>query len=829
MFERLLRQLARPFRCTSRPARQTYRPRAEALEERTLLATGLLKDINRAAGSLANLYDPLQGTPYAVVGRTVFFAADDGTRGRELWKSDGSAAGTVLVKDIAASGSSSPTELVNVGGTLYFTADDGIRGRELWKSDGSTAGTVLVKDINTSASSFPQELTVVNDVLYFTADDGGRGRELWRSDGTDAGTVLVKNLRPDGTARPPSTYDPSEIEQLTEMNGVLYFTADDGVRGVELWRSDGTDTGTAMVADLFPGGSSRPLGLSNANGTLYFSAYDATRGRELWKSDGTAAGTVLIKDIVAGPGGSFYDAGLLGLPRTFVAVGQNVFFTADDGSRGEQLWKTDGTTGGTVLVKDLFPAVNRAVLASAGAEGPAPDYRATPSTATFLADLTAVNGTLFFTARDATRGMELWKSDGTANGTVLVKDIYSGNSVVGGRTMPNSSRPSGLARVGNLLYFTADDGVRGRELWKSDGSAAGTVLLQDANPGRGAGAGDAPVAVGDGSVYYAGNNGSSGFEPWRRDETAARDRAPTAVAGGPYSVVRGATVMLDARGSSDPDGDRLSYSWDLNGDGTFGDATGARLTFSSYQLSALGVRVATPALVKVRASDGRGLSADSAATTLTITLPVFTPNERYVMRLYRELLRRDAEDAGLAAWSGALDRDGDRMAIVRGILASREYRERVVRQLYLTYLHREAEPAGLEAFVTFFNQGGTVEQAAAVMVGSDEYFQTRASNNIESFLEALYGDALRRDTDAVGRDGFRRLLAAGVSRQLVAATVLGSLEYVQVTVRDFYHQFLSRSAETVGFDFFVAAFQRGARDEDMIAVLVSSEEFFVRS
>lgn len=137
--------------------------------------------------------------------------------------------GTVQVKDINPSGDSSPRELTNVNGVLYFSADDGDSGFELWKSDGTPSGTEQVKDINPDArfgpvGSNPSDLTNVNGVLYFVADDGS-GFGLWKSDGTEAGTEQVKDLNPGG-------------DSLTNVNGVLFFVADDGVSGFELWKSE---------------------------------------------------------------------------------------------------------------------------------------------------------------------------------------------------------------------------------------------------------------------------------------------------------------------------------------------------------------------------------------------------------------------------------------------------------------------------------------------------------------------------------------------------------------------------------------------------------------
>jgi ELWxxDGT repeat protein len=193
----------------------------------------------------------------------LYFQADDGVNGDELWKSDGTEAGTVLVKDInVGSDSSDASDLTNVNGTLYFQATDGVNGYELWKSDGTEAGTVLVKDINAGSSgSSIQYLTNVNGTLYFRADDGVNGDELWKSDGTAAGTVLVKDINVGSSG--------SSLSQLTNVNGTLYFQANDGINGTKIWATDGT-LGNTQIADM----AVLPTGFVSFLGTLFFQAAD---------------------------------------------------------------------------------------------------------------------------------------------------------------------------------------------------------------------------------------------------------------------------------------------------------------------------------------------------------------------------------------------------------------------------------------------------------------------------------------------------------------------------------------------------------------------------
>ncbi len=364
---------------------------------------------------------------------TLFFSANDGSNGRELWKSNGTSVGTVLVKDIRpGSESSSPLYLTNVNGTLFFSAEDGSAGRELWTSNGTSDGTMLVTNIRPGIlSSFPKFLTNVSGTLFFSASDGVNGYELWKSDGTSAGTVLVKDIN-------TVTFN-SSPRYLTNVNGTLFFVVNDGNNGEELWKSDGTSNGTVLVKDIRPGSeSSSPLSLTNVHGTLFFSASDMSNGYELWRSDGTSAGTVLVKDIRTGSGSSN--------PRNLTNLNGTLFFNASDMSNGYELWKSDGTSAGTILVKDI--------RTGSGSSNPR--------------NLTNLNGTLLFNASDVSNGYELWKSDGTSAGTVLVKDIRLGSS---------SSFPRYLTNVNGALFFSADDGS-GAKLWIMNSVCQNTNTIQ---------------------------------------------------------------------------------------------------------------------------------------------------------------------------------------------------------------------------------------------------------------------------------------------------------------------------------------------------------------
>jgi len=443
-------------------------------------SVALVKDINPGAGnSQPQLLTNVNGT--------VYFIASTAGAGQELWKTDGTDAGTAMVADInSGPANSSPRYLTNVSGILFFVADDGAHGRELWAVD-NRAGTgasaaYLVKDINPYGNSMPSNLTAVNGTLFFQAENGVNGYELFRSDGTSGGTTMVINADADPGVGLPHIADFGPIF-LAAVNGVLYYryaVVIDGVYTSALWRSDGTESGTSQVK------LAEVNGLTNVNGKLMYWEKAAASGWEPWIYDGASAPTIL-KDINPGATGSdpwwpTYN------------VNGTLFFLANDGAHGTELWKSNGTSAGTVMVKDITP-------------GAAGSYFGYP--------MIGIGNTLYFDVNNyGVTGTELWKSDGTAAGTVMVKDINAG---------PNDSSPSQFANVNGVLYFFAMDSVvYGFEPWKSDGTAAGTVRIEDVNPGAGNSYGlymdrDDVATVGT-TIFFPGTDGGpAGVELWKID------------------------------------------------------------------------------------------------------------------------------------------------------------------------------------------------------------------------------------------------------------------------------------------------------------------------
>src|SRR5215208_4836617 len=443
-----------------------------------------------------------------------------------------------LVEDIfPGKTGSEPSNLVDFKGTLLFAANHPRFAEELWRSNGTRSGTRLVKDIdpgplvikkmeNTEAgSSAPDKVLRTKKWIFFAAITASKGEELWKSDGTKSGTKVVKDIV-------PGPGDSGAEDFVTIASRTTLFRAWDKDHGEELWKTDGTAKGTTLVKDInrdlppgarcdqsdcgIPKGWSHPDTPTAMGNTLFFAADDGKHGVELWKSDGTEKGTTLVKDINTVKGNSNpNDKGdavnrSAEVEKLFV-VGKTLYFRANDGKHGVELWKSDGTKKGTKLVKDI----NTAAPAPTNA---ACTRRKSCAGSSWVDDITVVGNTvagrrLYFDANDGKHGVELWKSDGTKKGTKLVKSI-------------NPSSASEASDVGDLvalrkrLYFSANDGKHGVELWKSDGTKKGTKLVKDINPGKSDSGADNLTAF-KGRLLFTADDGVHGIEMWRSNGTKA--------------------------------------------------------------------------------------------------------------------------------------------------------------------------------------------------------------------------------------------------------------------------------------------------------------------
>jgi ELWxxDGT repeat protein len=269
-----------------------------------------------------------------ITGNTVFFIAGDNDHGYELWKSDGTIAGTKMVKDINPGiNGSDPYNLFVYKKEIYFGANDGGLNPALWKSDGTEKGTIKLKSITPAFyysrfNTEPQHVFCVsNSTLYFNATDfNAFGAELWKTNGTVGGTTLVKDINPHFSSYP---------DNLTDLKGTLYFTADDGIHGNELWKSNGTSQSTQMVKDINPDYNFFNYNLCSAGGKLYF-LNNGTYPNILWSSDGTAANTNQVND-----------AGLNGLSsiQNLTGVGDKLFFGAYSYKYGTELYEGNASAG----------------------------------------------------------------------------------------------------------------------------------------------------------------------------------------------------------------------------------------------------------------------------------------------------------------------------------------------------------------------------------------------------------------------------------------------------------------------------------------------------
>jgi large repetitive protein len=349
------------------------------------------------------------GSPVAAGGLVYSFLGPGGEPfyNGSLVRTDGTPQGTRVVSRLGYAVLPSSSHLFEFGGRLVFFYCD--LGPFLYiqypcfvkATDGTAEGTIQIFSSPPLPGNDVTKPTVAGSVFYFFYEFPPGRFSLFKSDGWTARGVAGLSL-------------PTET---AGAGGLLFLTVDGS-----LWRSDGTTAGTWQ---LFP---QRPAGLIPFGDRLLFTREDGNPPEiSLWITDGTQAGSVSLGALSTASSGR-------STAPAFAVLGGRLFFRGWDPEHGDELWATDGTPEGTVLVKDILPG----------------------SGSGFPSSLAVAGGKLFFAATDPEHGTELWESDGTPEGTRLTDDIAPG---------PFSSHPEWLTLAGGNLFFTADDGVRGREVW----------------------------------------------------------------------------------------------------------------------------------------------------------------------------------------------------------------------------------------------------------------------------------------------------------------------------------------------------------------------------
>ena len=430
------------------------------------------------------------------------------------WVSDGSLAGTIQISSVIKYRDGNGGLLA---GQLIFSGITAATGAEVYITNGTPAGTMLLADINPgTGGSNPADFTLLNGFLYFTASTPATGRELWRTDGTPGGTTLVKDIEPG----PGSSFTENSVYHLFSNGTYLLFAAGTTASGNELWISDGSGAGTTMLKEINTGNSNadsaNPSNFFVYNNSVLFTATDADHGDEFWTTDGTPGGTSLITDINPGSGSSTSYELIPGIKfpvfQGFHRFNNSVYFNADDGAGTGELWRTDGTATNTSLVKDVLPGFSFAFVLVADAEN--------------------LTNKFIFPVSDGAGRCELWESDGSTAGTQLFKTFSPVNPgqiplvFINPGFNPTNGTVTYPLFQGTKFFFAAPTTAEGYELWVSDGdaTAAHTHIVHDINPGAGSGidpANSFSYTYTTTALFFAANNGVLGNELWRTDGTNA--------------------------------------------------------------------------------------------------------------------------------------------------------------------------------------------------------------------------------------------------------------------------------------------------------------------
>ncbi len=846
-FRSATRQRINSLRRRDNSLHASRRPlRFESLESRNLLAATMLKDVapNSGSSNAANFTD---------VGNLTYFTANDNSHGVELWKTDGTTAGTTMVTDIApGAASSAPQHLTALDGKIYFTVNDQVHGRELWVSDGTPSGTQLILDIDTIGSSSPDNLVLLGDYLVFSAYDQTHGRELWVSDGTTSGTVLVADLQ-SGTGSSNPNY-------LTLVDGAVFFAANNTAAiGNELWKYEGPGIGASLVRNIadLSFESSNPQNLTAVGDKLYFSAVgpsDFYFGRELYISDGTSLGTYLVKDV--NPGTLDSNAAYL------TDINGTLWFRASSAANGNEVWTSDGTSGGTNIKNDYDPGAGSSnptsiVYGTAGVfvyydafgyiiyygDNSSVEYRGNG----LFPNGSFTSGTdyIYYSAAASGFNYELWQINKSTRQASLVQEICPGSS---------GSYPSNLEYINGAIYFTANDGTNGTEPWtlplipivsisglpSGNTGPEGTAINVSANitsPGAGG-----PYTYawsvtkqGAGSAFATGTNSTFSFTPddnttynlsltvtdsltqqgTVQEAIVVTNMAPTAtIVGAPTNSSVGTQISLTST-VTDPGAldTTFTYAWTvMRGATQVATGTTSTLAFTPTQEGTYDVTFTAT-------DDDTGADNDQKSIQIT-----YSATQNHVVRLYDDLLGRVPDPAGLQYWTNLLTGGTTRGELARAIMASGEYRQTRISAIYQQYLGRAAEGSALIYCATFLANGGTELDFKAAILTSAEYGGQIATDTL--FIQALYQDILGRAADSGGETFWLQALAGSNGPATVVTALLRSRESFHRLVEDAYQLFLSRAVDNSSADYWLDQLMTGGITfDDLFARIADSNEY----
>jgi len=829
----------------------------------------------------------------------LFFTADDGARGQEVWAvaTDDVNPLPIVLEVLPGTRGSNPFDLVGVAGTLLFVADDGIFGTEIWTideeafqlkaprqihtgngerliADGLVSSESvaywftydnglrlwsyrpanptlpeLVRTISPASHLLATGLSVIDDYLLFSVRDlVTSGYSLWNSDGTAAGTSLYFTSRNESSVA--VNYRLFSSPPVITLDGVAYFAADNGVVGTELWQVFENSV-PRLVADIYANAEgSFPSDFIELGDVLYFTAADAEVGRQLWSYDPRANAARRLTDINGMRGGieGTLNPGVRSFGTRLLVFNDDIYFWAEVASGDFQLWYFDPATGTarrTAATKESpHPPLQMAVFddslyfplvdSTAGADhvfrlnsdGTVEQLLASNSSFSTLPfpGFTQFGGALYFAAQDGLNGYELWRVRPNSNPEPVAPEI----NPIGNAVEQDGFYFPAMTIVGDKAFFPADNGVDGRELWEI-GLNGVPRLVKNINPHAGKGSDPEILTFHENELYFTADDGQHGRELWKMTRTG--------------SVLLVADLIQGPVGAFD----HVSFSEFVgipSGSAIFANSlyfvAQGDLGLQVYRIGAEGLPERVTGIAGYYEA---GAIWISSLTALRNSILFFADDgvhgiEPWLLPYDGPLASTTVARPGVAITSGitvapnALDLTLPTHFRITNIVGGQLFHS--AGQIAVSsgdFVTVATAAAGFQ-FVPapgFVGLGGFKAQAATDDTSSDLYGAASTStiyvSNKYGWVESLYRQILDRNADADGLASWVLRLEKGASQASVAEAFWNSAERLGNAVDHFYRAFLGREADAGGRQFHLNQLLRGVAVDEVLANFVSSAEY----